>query len=646
MDREEVTSHAALDIVNTPNPFFTRYALMEAFQQHLDLMGEACWVVSKMGKLPIELWPVRPDRIEPVPHPTKFISGYVYTSPDGEKIPLNVDDVIRCTLPNPEDFYHGLGPVQSVLVKLDIARYSAEWNRNFFISGANPGGIIHVERKLSDREFREMKTRWDEQHRGVARAHRIHILEQGSYEPVKFSAKDMQFAEMDGLTREHVREAFRFPKPMLGSVDDVNRANAEAAEVIFSRWTLLPRLNRIRDALNAQLLRLYGASAKGLEFDYQDPTPADKAACDASMVARVGAAKTIIDLGFDASDVFEKLELPDFEEAEEEPEPEPVLVPVPGSLVPPGAEDPTEEEEPEEDPTGGAGNGPPSARTGKHPRILAKLDEGAPDVDLSGLQKIWEIALDKLVSTWDKVWTAQNEALLSQIKTAVEREDYLAIADIAAPEGMGADILEEAMLSMYKKSAVAASAEADASGIELAAAKANEELMRARATATSRLLARELSLSAARKALQINTPEATGQQVIDAVQDHLESLTHASTKKQLGGALTDAQNKGRIDTFGKGPVDAFYGDEQLDENTCSACRKVNGKWLGNTADEAQLLYPNGGYRDCKGGANCRGTVVVTWRGGDDQTFWKEKEGVDVEEEYEKETKKKQETRNP
>lgn len=637
-DRKEITSHAALDLLNTPNPFYTRFDAIETFQQHLDLVGEGAFVVAKMGKLPVELWPVRPDRIEPVPHPTKFISGYVYTSPDGEQIPLEVDEVLRCKLPNPGDPYRGLGPIQSVLTKLDVLRYSAEWNRNFFINGAQPGGIIKVDRRLSDREFNEMRSRWDEQHRGVARAHRVQILEQGDYEQLKFSARDMQFAELGAATREDIREAFRFPKPMLGTVEDVNRANAEAAEVMYGRWTVRPRLRRIQGMLNFRLLKMYGVSAKGLEFDFDNPVPDDKAGEDIRLATRVTAAVALIGTGkFEPASVLSELDLPEIEEkAEPDPPPEPIAPP--GPPVPPGTdpEDDPDVEDPDAVPAPEDPTGPPENRHHHHhagPRAVA--DPDAPSVDLSDVQVVWDKAMAKLLKKWENVWDAQNTALLDQIAKAVDRQDPLALADIMAPEGMGATYLEEAMLAIYGKSADAVVEEAAAASVVIEAAVVSEDAISVWASSVSKLMAKELAISAARKAIQLNTDAATGDEVALAVKAHLESLTHASAQTNLGGALTGAQNRGRIDTFRSAPVGAYYGDEQLDSNTCKECRQVNGKWLGNTADEAEFLYPNGGYRHCEGGARCRGTVVVTWR-GDDPALWQEKEGVDITKEFQQE----------
>src|SRR5688572_16852421 len=158
-DREEVQQHAALDLINKPNPFFTRQELIETVQQHIDLTGEGWLVVARSPRssLPLELWPVRPDRIAPIPHPIDFISGYMYTGPDGREIALRVEDVIQIRMPNPLDPYRGMGPVQSILTEIDAARYSAEWNRNFFLNSAEPGGIIEVPNGLSDGEFDELR---------------------------------------------------------------------------------------------------------------------------------------------------------------------------------------------------------------------------------------------------------------------------------------------------------------------------------------------------------------------------------------------------------------------------------------------------------------------------------------------------------
>ena len=314
-ERTEIFAHPMIDLWSKPNPHYDQHEFISTFQQHLELIGEAIWYVGRsttgLGP-PLELWPIRPDRVQPVPDPVEFIAGWVYACPGQPLMPWTTGEVIQLKRPSPLDPYRGLGPVQSILMDIDAERYSAAWNRNFFLNSAEPAGIIQVNRNLTDAEFEELRERWAEQHQGVAMAHRVAIMEAGTtWIDRKFTMRDMQFAELREVNREIIREAFGFPKSMLGTTTDVNRANAEAAEVVFARWLIDPRLNRIKRALNEKLLPLYGTSGAGLEWDYDDPTPADKAAATAELVAQTASAKTLVDAGYDPAAVLEVCGLPE-----------------------------------------------------------------------------------------------------------------------------------------------------------------------------------------------------------------------------------------------------------------------------------------------------------------------------------------------
>lgn len=299
-DRQLVTSHAALDLWRNPNRHMTGREFRESSQQHMELVGEAPWVVVKAGRLPIELWPVRPDRLEPVPDKEHFLAGYTYSA--GEQVPLGVDDVIRQKMPNPLDPYRGLGPVQALLTQLDAVRYSSEWNRAFFENSAEPGGIIETSRDLDPEEFKQFRDRWAEQHKGVGNAHRVAMLEMGQkWVDRTYTNRDMQFAELNSIGREVIREGYGFPKSMLGAVEDVNRANAEAGELVFGRWLTVPRLDRIRDALNHRLLPMYypPRTPVPVEWDYVSPVPEDRAADNEALTAQATAFQTLVDAGVD-----------------------------------------------------------------------------------------------------------------------------------------------------------------------------------------------------------------------------------------------------------------------------------------------------------------------------------------------------------
>lgn len=323
-ERTRVTSHAALDLWNKPNPFYRRRLFTEAIQQHQELTGESWWVIvrSPPSRLPLELWPVRPDRMRPVPNPETFLSGYVYCSPDGEKVPLQVDEVIHPMMPNPLDPYRGLGAVQAMMVDLDSAKFGAQWNRNFFVNGAQPGGVVEVPDRLDDDEFEELVERWREQHQGVANAHRVAVLERGQFKERKFSMRDIQFVELRNVSRDQIREAFGFPKMMLGATDDINRANAIAGEVMFARWLVQPRLERLKDILNFSLLPLYGRRAvETLEWDYQTPIPESAEDRDRERDSKTQAWAALVEAGADPDDASDAVGLPRMRTRDRQPAP-------------------------------------------------------------------------------------------------------------------------------------------------------------------------------------------------------------------------------------------------------------------------------------------------------------------------------------
>jgi HK97 family phage portal protein len=312
-DRTEVTSHLALDIWNQPNPFMSGTEFREAIQQHIDLTGEWWWLISRSEiarEIPLELWPMRPDRIAPVPNPRKFISGYVYTGPLGEKIPLQLDEVEFCKMPNPLDPYRGMGPVQAIMTDLDSSRYTSEWNRQFFLNSAEPNGVIEVDHNMDDKEWLTFTNRWREQHQGVANAHRVAVLERAKWKDRQFTMRDMQFEQLRNVTREVIREAFAFPKPMLGAVDDVNRANADAGETVFIKWLVITRLRRMRTRLNTNFLPMFGDTARGLEFDYDDPVPPDREADDRQRTSQSQFVKDLTEVGYDPASVLTAAGLP------------------------------------------------------------------------------------------------------------------------------------------------------------------------------------------------------------------------------------------------------------------------------------------------------------------------------------------------
>src|SRR5215469_15966639 len=326
--RTEVIHHAALNVLNTPAMYmaggrplvaWSRFQLFELSGIWLETIGKSAWVVDfGAATFPLGLWPVRPDRIKPVPDPKNYLKGYIYQAPDGqEKIPLQPHEVIWNKYPNPVDIYDGLGPVQTVRAEIEGNRYAGEWNRNFFLNSARPDGVLSADHRMDDEEWEEATERWRESHRGVGRAHRIAVLEGVTWVPTSTSVKDMDFVNLRTDARDAIRESMGMHKVMTGVTDDVNRANAQTGEEVFANWKVVPRLDRWRDVLNYQFLPLFYPAGANVpyEFDYIYPLPQNREQDNAELKEKSTAVQRLVQSGYEPHAVLKVVGLPDMETA-------------------------------------------------------------------------------------------------------------------------------------------------------------------------------------------------------------------------------------------------------------------------------------------------------------------------------------------
>lgn len=307
-----VESHPALTVLHRPNPYYTTQEYFESGQQHVDLVGEGWTILSRIGRMPAELWVARPDRMVVVTDQQDFLTGYIYIDPDGREMPIRKEDVLSIRMPNPNDPYRGMGAVQTVLANVASGGYSAEWNANFFKNGARPGGIVKLSRHMSDSDFNTLVERFNYNHRGTANANRTAFLEEGDWVDVKpMSIKDMQFVETANLNRDTVLLAFGISKFAVGVVDDINRATADASKAWFGETMTVPRLDRWRAMLNADFLPQFPGHVPGdLSFAYSNPVPADRDAGRADKDAAVSRYDILIRVGVDPEQAAEVAGLP------------------------------------------------------------------------------------------------------------------------------------------------------------------------------------------------------------------------------------------------------------------------------------------------------------------------------------------------
>lgn len=274
-ERNQIADHPILKLLDFANEFQTGQEITELFQLHLDLAGRGFLYCPRNSLgVPSEIWVIPPHQMGIIKEKGKFIAGYIYNTGQ-EKIPIRKEEIIYLAMPNPLDPYGGTGFVEPLSVEIDSLNYANRWNRNFFYNSARADAVLEYEGPgdLSENTVKEMREQWGAQHQGLSRSHKIAILKGGlKYKQIQINPKDMDFAALKKGSLEAIMFGFGMPKSVMGITEDVNRANAEAGEYTFARWLVKPRLTRIKNKLNEQLIPMF-SQATGVELDFDEVVP-------------------------------------------------------------------------------------------------------------------------------------------------------------------------------------------------------------------------------------------------------------------------------------------------------------------------------------------------------------------------------------
>lgn len=254
---------------------------------------------------------------------------------------------------------------------------------------------------------------------------------------------------------------------------------------------------------------------------------------------------------------------------------------------------------------------------------------GPPRPDLSGLGAAWQRRLDATVARWQAEVIPVLEASLIQQAEHAAGDPAQSAAIAVRPTTVADEVLLEGMREMAAAGAASVVAEAAAAGLDLGRPHpVNSAGLADWACAAADLLAAGLSLGVAREALRLSRPGTPASAVAAGVRTYLGGLTDKPLREVLGGALTRAQNLGRLAVYG-GPRPPRWSlrllaDETLDSSTCGPCARIDGTTLP-TIEAAMLAYGGAGYLFCEGRERCRGTVRGEWSREDgpapDDTLW-------------------------
>ena len=238
--------------------------LLEVLAAQLALHGNAYVQLIKDGAgVPVELYPLRPERVQVVAGEDGWPTAYRYVLAD-RTLTIALEDehgwpnIIHLRGFHPTDDHYGAGCLAAAAPAVAVHNAASEWNRALLANAARPSGALVYAGEdggaLSAEQFERLKSELQAAFQGHGNAGRPMLLEGGlDWKAMSLSPADMDFATLKAAAARDIALAFGVPPMLLGLPGDNTYANYREANRALWRLTLLPLAGKILDGLHEGL---------------------------------------------------------------------------------------------------------------------------------------------------------------------------------------------------------------------------------------------------------------------------------------------------------------------------------------------------------------------------------------------------------
>lgn len=271
-DRQRLRDHPLARLIAQPNPYTTRYRLIEALMGDLGVWFNAYWLKVRGGGGQLALLRIPPALVS-------VAGGLVPTAYEinlGSKtLKLAPDEIVHFRGFNAESSVLGLSPLETLRRVLAEEAASADYREHFWQNSARMNGIIMRPKdagqwSLAARE--RFKREFEALYSGGENSGRTAILEEGmTWKETTFNAQESEYLAGRKLTREECARAYHIPLPMVGILDHATFSNIREQHKNLYQDALGPWLTMIEEEIELQLLReMEDSDGVYCEFNIQE----------------------------------------------------------------------------------------------------------------------------------------------------------------------------------------------------------------------------------------------------------------------------------------------------------------------------------------------------------------------------------------
>lgn len=258
---KEVEGHPLRRLLMRPNALMDEAMFLGSAIASRDISGRfyAEIVRATGSKLPIELHPLNPAKVTPIPGNKGGIAAYQFK--DGSApIIIPAENMIDWKNFDPTSRYQGLSPLAVALGSVDSDSAQTDFTRDFFNNAGIPSGMLKIKgRTVTKDEADEMKARWRQRFgRNWGGQHDIAVMDENAeYEKMGANLDELQSEILREFTETRVCMVFGVPPLIIYAFAGLKRAtysNLKEAWSGFWDSSLTPLLKEWRTFLTWRLL--------------------------------------------------------------------------------------------------------------------------------------------------------------------------------------------------------------------------------------------------------------------------------------------------------------------------------------------------------------------------------------------------------
>ena len=277
--REELgRGHWANELLNNPNPYFTRSQVFSYIENWLSINGNAfIWTPTNGYRVPLQMWVLNPTRMRVIKGDNNFIEGYVYQSAQEGNIAIPEKEVIHLAKihpgARPEEIIgmniFGVGLVSAALEYAFIDREVSAYLARLFENNTVPPLVATFPERFDADEWHKLKAAWNEE----LPDYKLRALLGGGMQlqlPPK-GELSISYEAVSKDTRAQIAQVFGVPPGMLdGSFQ--NRATADVQWAIFRQNTIDPEALYIAEEFTRHFRRWEeDILIEAQPYEYADP---------------------------------------------------------------------------------------------------------------------------------------------------------------------------------------------------------------------------------------------------------------------------------------------------------------------------------------------------------------------------------------